>query len=442
MGGAGVHLRRRELLRGVAALAGSPVCSIVAPSKAAAALDPTTALMIANTSLNVLSAFSGSSDGGLATMLQALSAKLDLLSRQVAEVQEELAKVAAAVGQLPARIQEQLTNESILEQIRAIRGSASEWQEVRRRESFLEPGPLAETDRRDLERVRADVRRARFILAANPEIGEKPLAATVAMVALALETSVESRLNGSGAGLRQSLESYIDWFTRIVDARRATSTATSYSNFSKLARDAVVVLFDSPHIKGAPPSDAPLDFTIVAGTPPIEVAWPNWDFRGSTAVCYQEYRPAFATTVTGGGSPGSTTSQSVYIPERFGQKPVVHHAWQVTSTVRDGVRVWHAYDATIPARSGTPPSDWNPEFGLAACEPRRIVMPFSSSLQQAEQAALRQPAITSSLKALEEIKGQIRHLNELEARKTFAARSIEVAKHALQQARVWRLALG
>jgi len=349
-----------------------------------------------------------------------------LMLAQIGVVQQELGKLAIAVGQLPTTFQEIVQAQFIRENIYSIQAAAKEWEEVMRRPTIKDGRPLRSNDRQDLEEVRKHTRHARFILS-SIEPGEQALAATVATLALALEVSLEFRLRGKDGGLREVLDGYIDWTSRILDAERTSSAASAYLKLIDAASAATKQLLAAPPLKGAQwkPDD------------------PQWAWLNALPVCYREYSPPVSIP----GRPCSLCNGEfggIYIREKYGQAPVVYLVWQATSSVDKGLRQWHLKWSTIPKRASDKTVDgWKPPlFAKPACSAQPEEVAFSNSLQAAEQTALSRSQITGMERELTSLTEQIQTANQLEGRKFFTRGSLDVARVALARARSWRGELG
>lgn len=416
---------RRDLLHRLGAVTALAALPVSIPLRAARG-EIMTALMIANASISLLRSFSSSGDGGLGAMLRAQGEKLDLISRQISQVQVELGKLAIQVGQLPAEMQEQLTNQSIIDQVNIILGAAAQWREITARASYKPEGRLAPNDDKDLQEIRKQVRQARSILAAS-EMGERPLSATAGMVTLALEVSVEARLNGTGAGLKEALDSYIEWFERIENPARPTSAAAAYKNLSDAVVASVQDIFRLPLL-----ANDPLNNVLIGDAPPA-----TWYVQRSVANCYEEYRP---TKIIPGRYKKACdcVEGGEYWPEAWGHTPKVHHAWRLSYDTQAGVRSWSLQDVTVPLRTNVPASAWTPDFALAACSPERVQVNFASSMDAAQQVALQGAPIVNSLANAKALRDKLEPLNILEARRVFVARALDITREAKKQATAWR----
>jgi hypothetical protein len=183
------------------------------------------ALMAMNAAVSAMRAFSGGGDGGLGAALRATQEGLNLLNHQLGHVQTELGNLAEAVGRLPATFDMLQEMHYVRERIWKIQAQAGIWGEVIGSNRDIKPESLSPSQKENLRQVLLNARNSRAELSYNTP-GETALAATVASVALALETNTEALLGGTLETQIRVLDSYKKWLARIQDKNIPSSAAT------------------------------------------------------------------------------------------------------------------------------------------------------------------------------------------------------------------------
>ena len=215
-------LRRRKALKYLFAIAVTPPtlrligAPLIAPAHA---VDPLTAITIAQTTLNVIDGFTAKGDGGLSATLQAQLQYLELISQQVDQVILSLGQVQASLSKLPEEVRRLNELDRMVGYYDRIRALGNTF-----REKFASE---AESSRRELRALRADYKRvADDVQGLRGSIGNyhSLVPAMAAPLSLAIEIAARRR-SGELAQIRPALDHYQLWVEAMVDRDHPSSVA-------------------------------------------------------------------------------------------------------------------------------------------------------------------------------------------------------------------------
>ncbi len=180
------------------------------------AMEPSTALALANTALGVAASFSAKGDGGLGAMLNAQNQTLRLIVDQLNSVQTQLASITVAVKNIPSQLQEQLALSTFAELTSEIGAVADRYRvliEASVKDKDLWKNPAV---RKEMESILQIVSQRRVRLKQDYR-GLSPQAMVAAPVACAVETSLRLRLEFPDSHVRAILNDYLHWVDRFLD---------------------------------------------------------------------------------------------------------------------------------------------------------------------------------------------------------------------------------
>lgn len=212
---------RRGVLKNLCAVAALPpmlrMFNTPIVGNAHAAIDPLTAITIAQTALGVIDGFTAKGDGGLSATLQAQLHYLELISRQVDTVIVALGEVQATLARLPEQMRAQNELDRMISYYDRIRSFGNAF-----REKFAsEQGATA----RQLRALTVDYKRiADEIQIMRGSIGNyhSLIPAMAAPLTLAVEVAARRR-SGEVMQIRPALDYYQTWVEGMIDPQMVDS---------------------------------------------------------------------------------------------------------------------------------------------------------------------------------------------------------------------------
>jgi hypothetical protein len=391
---------RRQFLRHVRAFlafsaAGSPgILLFSTPAKVfvAVALAVTAALQVISTFVQRPS--------GLAAMMSALNAKLDLVLEQLNQIETALSVIAKAIADLEEKLPEMLSNAFTEDKVRRVRAAAQDWfdEKIATREDLQK---LDETRRGVVTNIISRIDDIAYDLATNQE-GAIPRAAIASPLILGVHMNVLSLAEPSKVGA--ALKRHLTWHENILSPSVKDSVAYQLADLSA-QRDRVLDEIS----KSSLAKDSGFDRK-------------QWKSAGAGIVtgCAREHQDAVPPSHAWDGRrmdyPGS--------PEENGKTATVDYVWRLVELTSSGYPVV-GIQKSLAAKA----PDWAGKVVAPACTPRNVG--FGANL---EAEAKRHTAITSVDAKMElflgnpkkGISGLLPQLNSLNGRIAFLEQVIEI----------------
>ena len=195
------------------------------------------AIQALSATLGVISAFS-KGDGGLAAILNAHTALLNLAIQSLNEIQTSLAQLNALVATLPQQIREIVAQQYRNSLISQIGGHASQYSVFLAASQNDSTVFASDSVRTQLQFIHHDCSLARSTLAGTKE-GSGPEAALIIPIACALELATTERLAFPNSVAAEKLAQYQRWCQAVIADREGSAQAAI-----KVAADAHDELID------------------------------------------------------------------------------------------------------------------------------------------------------------------------------------------------------
>lgn len=194
--------------------------------RAPLAVDPMTAITIAKTSLDVISAFSGSKDSAMAAMMRYQIALLRNIIDQLSLVQSKLVEIQNAVSELPEQFRLSLEQQFKIELIAEVQAAAQRYATNVLAPSLINPSIIQNQE------VRNEINNIIFIAdqkisaLALMEGGIGPQACMIAPLAMSLNIACRTSLNYPREVIVSSLIRYQNWFDDMLSTKRGSISDT------------------------------------------------------------------------------------------------------------------------------------------------------------------------------------------------------------------------